>query len=72
MRPYCCVCFRMPHRSLQTCGSRRSLAPIVFQEGRDLVSCFMLASSRSSASDLDQVDEDAMSGVLELQHWVLK
>ena len=39
----------MPHLNLHTWGSRWSLAPIVFQEGRDFVSCFILISSWSSA-----------------------
>ena len=39
----------MPQRSLHTWGSRCNLAPIVFHEGRDFVSCFKLTSSWSSA-----------------------
>ena len=42
--------FEDSHLSLQTWGSRRSLAPIEFHEGRDLASFLRLISSWSSIS----------------------
>ena len=50
MRPSWSARFKRPHLTLHSCGSRCNLAPMVFQEGRDRVSCFIRASSRSSAS----------------------
>ena len=50
MRPSWSARFKRPHRILHSCGSRCSRAPIVFQDGRERVSCFMFANSRSSDS----------------------
>ena len=44
------TCLIAAHLSLQTWRSRRSLAPIIFHDGRDLVSLLRLTSSLSSLS----------------------
>ena len=48
MRPSASARLRRAHLILQSCGSRSSLAPIVFQEGRERVSCFIDVSWASS------------------------
>ena len=50
MRPSASARFNRDHLILHSCGSRSSLAPIVFQDGRDRVSCFMAVSWRPSGS----------------------